>query len=67
MNLRLPRRRVEMIDAVSTGLHPSAVAFEPAGKCDASELGFESLQAGGLRELKENCNLRGIAERGCGF
>jgi hypothetical protein len=63
---RLPRK-VEMLDAVSTGLHSSAVTFEPVGKCDASEMDFESLQTGGLRELKENCNFGGVAGRGCGF
>jgi hypothetical protein len=63
---RLPRK-VEMLDAVSTGLHPSAVTFEPVGKCDASETGFESFQVGELRELKKNCNLRGIRKFGCGF
>jgi len=67
LNLRLSRRRVEMLDAVGTGLHPSVVAFEMAGKCDVSRLSFESFQVGGLRGLKESCNLRGVAERGCGF
>ena len=67
LNLRLLKKLVEMMDAVSTGLHPSAIAFEPDGQHDASGMDFESLQAGGLRELKENCNLRGMAERGCGF
>lgn len=56
-----------MLDAVGTGLHPSVVAFEMAGKCDVSRLSFESFQVGGLRGLKESCNLRGVAERGCGF
>ena len=37
MDLRLLRRRVEMLDAVCTGLHPSAVIGQLAEKYDASE------------------------------
>ena len=37
MDLRLLRRRAEMLDAVCTGLHPSAVIGQLAEKYDASE------------------------------
>ena len=31
------RRRVEMLDAVSTGLHPSVAVAQLAAKCGVSE------------------------------
>ena len=37
MDLRLLRRRAEMLDAVCTGLHPSAVISQLAGKYGVSE------------------------------
>jgi hypothetical protein len=37
LNLRLLKRRVEMLDAVSSGLHPSAVIGQLAGKYGVSE------------------------------
>ena len=37
MNLQLLKRRAEMLDAVSTGLHPSAVIGQLAEKYDVSE------------------------------
>ena len=37
MNLRLLRRRAEMLDAVCTGLHPSAVISQLAEKYGVSE------------------------------
>ena len=37
MDLRILRRRAEMLDAVCTGLHPSAVIGQLAEKYDASE------------------------------
>ena len=37
MNLKLLKRRAEMLDAVSTGLHPSAVVGQLAGKYGVSE------------------------------
>ena len=37
MNLRLLKRRVEMLDAVSSGLHPAAVVAQLAEKYDVSE------------------------------
>jgi len=37
LNLKLLKRRVEMLDAVSTGLHPSVVIGQLAGKCGVSE------------------------------
>ena len=37
MNLRILKRRVEMLDAVSTGLHPSAVIGQLAEKYGVSE------------------------------
>ena len=37
MNLRLLKRRAEMLDAVCTGLHPSAVISQLAGKYGVSE------------------------------
>jgi hypothetical protein len=41
------RRRVEMLDAVSTGLHASAVVGQLAGKYGVFEGCFESFQMGG--------------------
>jgi len=37
LNLKLLKRRVEMLDAVSTGLHPSAVVGQLAEKYGVSE------------------------------
>jgi len=37
LNLKLLKRRAEMLDAVSTGLHPSAVVGQLAGKYGVSE------------------------------
>ena len=37
MNLQILRRRTEMLDAVCTGLHPSAVISQLAEKYDVSE------------------------------
>ena len=37
MDLRLLRRRAEMLDAVCTGLHPSAVISQLAEKYSVSE------------------------------
>jgi hypothetical protein len=37
LNLKILKRRVEMLDAVSTGLHPSAVIAQLAEKYDLSE------------------------------
>jgi hypothetical protein len=37
VNLRLLKRRAEMLDAVSTGFHPSAVVGQLAGKYGVSE------------------------------
>ena len=37
MNLRILKRRTEMLDAVSTGLHPSAVVAQLAEKYGVSE------------------------------
>jgi len=37
LNLKLLKRRAEMLDAVSTGLHPSAVVGQLAGKHGVSE------------------------------
>jgi hypothetical protein len=37
LNLKNLKRRVEMLDAVSTGLHPSAVIAQLAEKYDLSE------------------------------
>ena len=37
MNLKLLKRRAEMLDAVSTGLHPSVVVGQLAGKYGVSE------------------------------
>lgn len=37
VDLKLLKRRVEMLDAVSTGLHPSAVVGQLAGKYGVSE------------------------------
>ena len=37
MSFRLLKRRTEMLDAVSTGLHPSAVVGQLAGKYGVSE------------------------------
>ena len=37
MNLEILRRRAEMLDAVCTGLHPSAVISQLAEKYDVSE------------------------------
>ena len=37
MNLRILRRRAEMLDAVCTGLHPSAVISQLAEKYGVSE------------------------------
>ena len=37
MNLRILKRRAEMLDAVSTGLHPSAVVAQLAEKYDVTE------------------------------
>ena len=37
MNLTILKRRVEMLDAVSTGLHPSAVIAQLSEKYDMSE------------------------------
>jgi len=37
LNLNLLKRRVEMLDAVSTGLHPSAVIAQLSGKHGISE------------------------------
>lgn len=37
MNLKVLKRRAEMLDAVSTGLHPSAVVAQLAGKYSVSE------------------------------
>ena len=42
MNLSILKRRVEMLDAVSTGLHPSAVIAQLSGKFGVSERGFWS-------------------------
>jgi TRAP-type mannitol/chloroaromatic compound transport system substrate-binding protein len=37
LDLKLLKRRAEMLDAVSTGLHPSAVVGQLAGKYGVSE------------------------------
>jgi hypothetical protein len=37
LDLKIFKRRVEMLDAVSTGLHPSAVIAQLAEKYDISE------------------------------
>jgi len=37
LDLKILKRRVEMLDAVSTGLHPSAVIAQLAGKYGLSE------------------------------
>jgi len=37
LNLRILRRRAEMLDAVCTGLHPSAVISQLAEKYGVSE------------------------------
>jgi hypothetical protein len=37
LNLKLLRRRVEMLDAASSGLHPAAVITQLAGKYGVSE------------------------------
>ena len=37
MNLKILKRRVEMLDAVSTGLHPSAVIIQSAEKYGVTE------------------------------
>ena len=37
MNLKLLKRRAEMLDAVSTGLHPSAIVGQLAEKYGVSE------------------------------
>ena len=42
MNLRILRRRAEMLDAVCTGLHPSAVISQLAEKYGVSEKGLWS-------------------------
>ena len=48
-----------MLDAVSTGLHPSAVIVQLAEKCGVSERCLWSDWWMGLRDLKESCNLEG--------
>ena len=42
MNLRILRRRAEMLDAVCTGLHPSAVISQLAEKYGVSEKALRS-------------------------
>ena len=37
MNLKILKRRAEMVDAVSTGLHPSAVITQLAEKYGVTE------------------------------
>ena len=49
MNLDIIKRRVEMLDAVSTGLHPSAVIAQLSEKYGMSE---KALWSGWLRRDK---------------
>lgn len=42
LDLKLLRRRVDMLDAVSTGLHPSAVVSQLAEKHGVSERALRS-------------------------
>ena len=56
MDLKLLKHRVEMLDAVSTGLHPSAVVGQLAEKYGvfvAGGVGFEPTTTGlgGLRPI----------------
>lgn len=47
MNLELLKRRAEMLDAVSTGLHPSAVVSQLTGECRVSEWWSETIRIRG--------------------
>jgi hypothetical protein len=47
LKLELLKRRAEMLDVVNTGLHPSAVVGQLAGKHGVSEGCFEPFQIGG--------------------
>jgi hypothetical protein len=46
LDLRLPRRRVEMIDVVSTGLHASAVVAQLTEKRESIARRSRSFQIG---------------------
>lgn len=48
MDLKILKRRVEMLDAVSTGLHPSAVIAQLSEKYEVPNMLYGAIGCGGI-------------------